>query len=161
VSATPAARPAGRSRSAARLGGERGAAAVEFALVVPLLLVMLFGIIAASQAFQTQARLSAAAREGARVIALSGTTTAATTDATAAATTAIQSAAGDLDVSASQIAFDRASCPSTAPTPTGPAATDPTQTVTVTIAYRTGFAAGLLGAAGVDLDGKAVMRCGG
>ncbi|WP_237493873.1 TadE/TadG family type IV pilus assembly protein [Modestobacter sp. L9-4] len=159
--ATHAARPAGRSCSAARLRGERGAAAVEFALVVPLLLVILLGIIAASQAFQTQARLTAAAREGARVVALSGTTTTTMTDATAAATAAVQSAAGDLGISASQITFSRPSCPSTAPTPTGPAATDPTATVTVTIAYNGSFGAGLFGAAGLDLTGKAVMRCGG
>lgn len=161
MSANPAARSAGRSRTAARLGGERGAAAVEFALVIPLLLLVLFGIIAASQAFQTQARLSAAAREGARVIALSGTTTQVVTDATAAATTAVQSAAGDLGLSASQIEFSRGSCPSTAPTPTGPAATDPTATVTVKVTYTRSFGAGLLGDAGIDLTGEAVMRCGG
>jgi Flp pilus assembly protein TadG len=160
VRATIAARPAGRSCSAARLRGERGAAAVEFALVVPLLLLVLFGIIAASQAFQTQARLSAAAREGARVIALSGTTAPATTDATAAAMTAVQSAAGDLGLTASQIEFDRKSCPSTAPTPTGPAVIDPTATVTVTVTFTRSFGAGLLGA-GIDLTGEAVMRCGG
>ena len=159
--ATSAACTAGRSRSAARLRGERGAAAVEFALVVPLLVVILFGIVWASQAFQAQARLSAAAREGARVIALSGTTTPATTDATTAATTAVQSAAGDLDVSAAQISFDRTSCPSTAPTPTGSAAIDPAATVTVTITYTKGFGAGLFGDRGLDLTGKAVMRCGG
>ena len=159
--ATDAARRAGRSRSAARLGGERGAAAVEFALVVPLLLLILYGIVEVSQAFQTQARLSAAAREGARVVALSGTTPQTTTDALTDATTAVQSAAGDLDVPASTITFSRASCPSTAPTPTGPAVIDPTATVTVTIAYRKSFGAGLFGDAGIDLTGKAVMRCGG
>ena len=140
---------------------DAGAAAVEFALVLPLLLLLLFGIVTVSQAFQTQARLSAAAREGARVIALSGTTASATTDATAAATAAAQSAAGDLGISASQIEYSRTSCPSTAPTPTGPAVTDPTATVTVTIAYTKSFGAGLLGDAGIDLTGEAVMRCGG
>jgi Flp pilus assembly protein TadG len=161
VSATHAARSAGRSRSAARLRGERGAAAVEFALVVPLLLLILFGIIAASQAFQTQARLSAAAREGARVIALSGATTPATTDASTTARTAVHSAAGDLAVPDAGITLSRVSCPSTAVTPTGPAATDPAATVTVTVVYTKHFGAGLFGDAGIDLTGKAVMRCGG
>lgn len=159
--ATSAARSAGRSRFGARLLGERGAAAVEFALVVPLLLLVLLGIVAASQAFQTQARLSAAAREGARVVALSGTTPETATDATTKATTAVQSAAGDLGIPASRITFSRTSCPSTAPTPTGPAATDPAATVTVTVTYTKSFAAGLFGGAGLDLTGKAVMQCGG
>jgi Flp pilus assembly protein TadG len=161
VRATLAARSAGRSCSAARLRGERGAAAVEFALVVPLLLLVLFGIIWASQAFQAQARLSAAAREGARVIALSGSATPATTDASIAARTAVHSAAGDLLVPDAGITFSRTSCPSTAVTPTGPAATDPAATVTVTVTYMHGFGAGMFGDAGIDLTGKAVMQCGG
>ena len=151
--ATDAARPAGRRSPAARLRGERGAAAVEFALVLPVLLLLLFGIVTASQAFQAQARLSAAAREGARVMALDGTTT--------AATAAVRGAAGDLALTDSAITFSRVSCPSTAPTGTGPAVLDPTATVTVTVAYTKSFGAGLLGDHGIDLTGKAVMRCGG
>ena len=55
-----------RNRPIHRLGGERGAVAVEFALVVPLLLVLLFSIVSVSRAFQVQATLSGAAREAAR-----------------------------------------------------------------------------------------------
>jgi len=45
-------------------------AAVELALVLPLLLLLLFGIVEFSRAFYTQLRLQDAAREGARAIAL-------------------------------------------------------------------------------------------
>ena len=143
MSAIHAARPAGRSRTAARLRGERGAAAVEFALVLPLLLLLLFGIVAVSQAFQTQARLSAAAREGARVMALAGDTT--------QATAAVHGAAGDLDISDADIRFSRESCTTT----------DLLATVTVTVVYDQSFGAGLFGDLGIDLTGEAVMRCGG
>jgi hypothetical protein len=49
---------------------ERGAAAVELALVVLPLLLLLLGIVEFSRAFYTQLRLQDAAREGARAIAL-------------------------------------------------------------------------------------------
>jgi hypothetical protein len=44
----------------------RGAAAVEFALVLPLLLALLFGIVEFSRAWNRMAVMSDAAREGAR-----------------------------------------------------------------------------------------------
>src|SRR5687768_9278597 len=53
-----------------RLRDERGATAVEFAMIVPLLLVLVLGIAEFGHAFQVQGTLSAAAREGARVMAL-------------------------------------------------------------------------------------------
>src|SRR5437773_10844519 len=51
--------------------GERGAAAVEFALVLPLLLLILFGIIDFGRAYNAQVTLTQAAREGVRLAALS------------------------------------------------------------------------------------------
>jgi Flp pilus assembly protein TadG len=50
--------------------GERGAALVEFALVLPLLLVLVFGIIEASWAFGQQNDIRHGAREGARLAAV-------------------------------------------------------------------------------------------
>jgi Flp pilus assembly protein TadG len=58
-----------RSRGIDRTG-ERGAAAVEFALVAPLLLLLVFCIIDLGRAFATLNQLAAAAREGARVAAV-------------------------------------------------------------------------------------------
>ena len=69
------------ARSAAR---DRGAAAVEFALLLPVLLLLVFGIIDFGRALNAQITLTQAAREGARIAALgesnvvSGTQAAAT-----------------------------------------------------------------------------------
>ncbi|MFE6508973.1 TadE/TadG family type IV pilus assembly protein [Nocardioides sp. NPDC057767] len=49
---------------------DRGAAAVEFALVLPLLLLVLFGLIDFGRALNAQVTLTQAAREGVRLAAL-------------------------------------------------------------------------------------------
>jgi len=49
---------------------ERGAAAAEFAIILPLLLILIFGIIQFGLLFQRQSAVHAAAREGARVASL-------------------------------------------------------------------------------------------
>jgi Flp pilus assembly protein TadG len=54
--------------------GERGAAAVEFAIILPLLIMMLFGIVQFAIVYNHQQGLHAAAREGARIAALPTTT---------------------------------------------------------------------------------------
>lgn len=51
--------------------GERGAAAVEFALVVPVLLIIVFGIIDFGVAINRWAMVNNAAREGVRAASLS------------------------------------------------------------------------------------------
>ena len=53
-----------------RLRDERGASAVEFAFILPILIVLVLGIAEFGHAFQVQGTLSAAAREGVRVMAL-------------------------------------------------------------------------------------------
>ena len=56
-----------RSRRVARFArGERGAALVEFAIVLPILLMIVFGIVDFARAFYTQNNLTSAVREGAR-----------------------------------------------------------------------------------------------
>lgn len=52
------------------LRDERGVAVVEFALVAPLLLVLIFGIIDLGRAYSTLNQLAASAREGARLAAV-------------------------------------------------------------------------------------------
>jgi len=49
---------------------DRGAIIVEFALIVPILLMLLIGIVNFGVAYNTQIALQGAAREGARALAL-------------------------------------------------------------------------------------------
>ena len=49
---------------------DRGAAMVEFAIVLPVLLLILMGIIEFGRAYNAQVSIQAAAREGARELAL-------------------------------------------------------------------------------------------
>ena len=51
---------------------DRGAAAVEFAMVMPILLLLVFGIVDYGRAYNARLTLSHAAREAVRVWALGG-----------------------------------------------------------------------------------------
>jgi Flp pilus assembly pilin Flp len=51
-----------------RTASDRGAAAVEFALLLPLLVLILFGIIDFGRALNAQITITQAAREGARAL---------------------------------------------------------------------------------------------
>ncbi len=66
-------------------GRESGVAMLEFALVLPVLLLLVFGIIEFGRAYNAQITLTHAAREGAREYAV-------TQDAVAGETTAINAA---------------------------------------------------------------------
>ena len=128
-----------------RLTRQDGAAAVEFAFIVPLLIVLVLGIAEFGHAFQVQGTLSAAAREGARVMALQNDP--------AAARTAVRDASPTLDpgVTNGQITVTPAACPTS-----GPARTN----VRVTVRYPMPFLTDFFGAS-VDLTGTGVMRCSG
>lgn len=127
-----------------QLRDQRGATAVEFAFIVPLLLVLVLGIAEFGRAFQVQSTLAAAAREGVRVMALQN-------DAAAARTTA-RSVASSLNpgLTDGQITFS-GSCPTTYTSGA---------MVRITIRYRQRFLTSFFGS-GVDLTGTGVMRCGG
>ena len=118
---------------------DRGAAAVEFALVVPVLIMLVLGIIEFGRAYQVQTMVSAAAREGARTMALQNDPD------TARATT--RSYFPALDLTDAQIAISPATC-----------TTDEAATVTITRPY--GFITGFFGAE-VTMRGVGSMRCGG
>ena len=64
---------------------ERGAVAVEFAILLPLLVMLVMGIIEFGRAYNTQMSLTYAAREGVRVMAISNNPTSAKTAAVNAA----------------------------------------------------------------------------
>ena len=70
-------------RTARRAPRDRGAAAVEFALLLPMLLLLVFGIIDFGRALNAQITLTQAAREGARLDAI-GNANFATSTGTAA-----------------------------------------------------------------------------
>src|SRR5919106_1578348 len=73
----------------AKIHHEDGAAAVEFALIVGLLAVLIFGMLEYGLAFWQVQNLRAATREGARVAAVGG-------DATAIRSAMVDSSAGSL-----------------------------------------------------------------
>ena len=56
-------------RNAARMHGERGAALVEAAIAMPLVILLTFGLIEFSSAYQSSSIATAAARAGARTAA--------------------------------------------------------------------------------------------
>ena len=129
---------------------ERGAVAVEMAIVLPLLLLILLGIIEFGRAYNIQVSLTQAAREGARHAAIHHHK--ATLDVEGTALGAAPALAG-LGVS---VADDASGCPSSS---------DVEVTTSVTLPSLTGFLdAGFFGAPGIfpmTLTGVGVMRCGG
>ena len=74
-----------RRRHAASDSRDRGSVAVEFALLLPVLLLLIFGIIDFGRAINDQITLTQAAREGARLASLGYSTSAVTTRAQSAA----------------------------------------------------------------------------
>src|SRR3954465_4245854 len=128
-----------------RLRDERGAAAVEFAFIMPLLIVLVLGIAEFGRAFQVQGTLSAAAREGVRSMALQNDP--------AAARTVVKNAASSLNpkLTDAQITITPATCPTVNPGSTN---------IRLTISYPLPFITKFLGSA-VTLTGTGVMRCNG
>jgi Flp pilus assembly protein TadG len=128
-----------------RLRSERGAAAVEFAFIVPLLIVLVLGIAEFGRAFQVQGTLSAAAREGVRIMALQNDPV--------AARTAVRNASTSLapTITDAEIAISPATCPTVQ---TG------STSVRLTISYPMPFLTGFFGS-GLHLTGTGVMRCNG
>lgn len=123
-----------------RWGDDRGAVAVEFALVFPLLVLVLFGVVEYGAVYNAQLLVTGAAREAAREMAVTG-------DADAARAAAVDAAPGLVPA---LTAVDV--------TISGPCA--PGSDVTVTISYEKPFITGLFGAE-IALEGVATRRCGG
>jgi len=126
-----------------RRNSERGAAAVEFALVLPVLLILVLGIVEFGRAYNVQTTLSAAAREGVRVMALQSSAS----EARAATKTA---ALPTVVLSDGEIAVSPSSC-----VVTGSAAS-----ATVTVTYPMTFITNFFGTS-ITLTGTGVMRCNG
>lgn len=124
---------------------ERGAVAVEFAIVAPVLVMLLLGIIEFSRAYNAQASLSAAAREGVRVLAITGNQTTAKSAAKTAAVS-LNPALQDANI------IFGAACPSTVSSGTSPQAT-------ITITYSLPTMTGIAGP--FTMTSRGAMLCGG
>ena len=127
-----------------RLRRERGAAAVEFALVMPILLTLALGIVEFGRAYNVQTTLAAAAREGARTMALKNNVV----DAKESSKLALSPAVPSPEAVVINIV----------PSATGGCTANLNATVTLTysLPYMTKF----FGTT-IPLTGKGVMRCGG
>ncbi|OAH63542.1 pilus assembly protein TadE [Dietzia cinnamea] len=122
---------------------DRGAAAVEFALVLPILLLLVLGIIEFGRAYHVQTTLSNAARDGVRVMALQ--------DSSTAAIAAAETSARPLDLSGARIFVTPTTGCSSALTGAGLAS--------VTIEYPFALISGFLPIDDFVLTGKGTMRC--
>ena len=119
---------------------ERGAAAVEFAILLPLLLMLVLGTIEFGRAYNAQITLTNAARDGVRVMAIANDPAGAKTAAkNAAASISTSITDGDITLSTNVCS-------------TG------TQ-VTLTINHELSTITGIAGP--FPMTGKGVMLCGG
>ncbi len=136
-----------RTRATQHRTPDRGAAAVEFALVLPVLMLLLVGILGFGHAYHVQTVLGNAARDGVRILALSNDADA----ASAAQDTAIASASPSVALSADQITVTPATCDTSA------GGTPSTARVTITLEDF----APLGGFFRLDITGTGSMRCNG
>ncbi|HEU5223879.1 MAG TPA: TadE family protein [Candidatus Lumbricidophila sp.] len=120
---------------------ERGSVAVEFALIVPVFVLLVFGVIEFSNMYNQQLAVTNAARSAVRTMSIGNSAAAA-------------SAAGI------------AAAPGLRPAPTAanfsysPPVCTSGETMTATVTYNASFLTGLFGST-LTLKGKAAMPCGG
>lgn len=126
---------------------EKGAAAVEFALVVPLLISLIFGIVLMGAAYNAQITLTQIARAAARSMVIDG-------NPGTARTAAMVNVVGLTGFSpGTNIQFSSSTCPA-----------NTTMTVTATYQVPVPFSppgSTILGSTPITLTGKASMLCGG
>lgn len=139
-------------KGAATRESERGAAAVEFALIVPILLMLVLGIFEFGRAFNIQVSLSEAAREAARYAAIHYADAGySDEDAQNVGIDAAPSVALELDDVS--VAYDAGAC-------------SPGDNVVVTVTFNTTYLTGLPGLipgmpTDLSISARGVMRCGG
>jgi Flp pilus assembly protein TadG len=122
------------------MASERGAVAVEFAILVPILVMILLGIMEFGRAYNVQTTITNAAREGVRAMAINNNQSSARTAAKNAATQ-LSPALSD-----GNITFGAADC------------TIGSQ-MTVTVSYNLSTMTGIAGP--FAMTGKGTMLCGG
>jgi len=120
----------------------RAAAVVEFAVVLPLLLTILFGIIEYGWVFMVRQTLQTAAREGVRVAILQTSV-----EPYAAVLSRVTEVMGPTGLSSYEVTMTHAT------------AGDPTETVEITIPYNdVSLMGGFFGTHSYDLGGNCSMR---
>ncbi|NVM99294.1 TadE/TadG family type IV pilus assembly protein [Arthrobacter sp. SDTb3-6] len=124
---------------AVKEGSQNGAATVEFALVVPILLAIILGIIQFGYVFFMQISMTQAARAAVRSMVVEN-------DPTSAKNIAVANVVG--------LSTDEVSIPASCPNP----ATIPATTITVTVTHTVNAIGDLLP---ISLVRKATMQCGG
>jgi len=125
-----------------RLHRARGAAVVEFAVVLPLLLTILFGIMEYGWVFMVRQTLQTAAREGTRIAILQTSTSPYTSVLTRVAD--VMEPTGLTGYSVSM---------------THATVADPVETITVTVPYsEVSLMGGFFGTHNYDLGGSCSMR---
>ena len=126
--------------------GERGAAAVEFALVLPILIILIFFIIEFGRLYNIQISLTGAARAGARSMAIHQPTDVG--GAVANAKAATLQAAPSVPLTPAEVTVTPSSCAAGL-------------TVKVKVTYTVDLISGYLPYTSMVLTGKGVMLCGG
>ena len=129
-----------------REGRERGAVAVEFALLAPVLILLLLGIMEFGRAYNVQISLTNAAREGVRVMAI--------TNDPEAARSAVRNALGTLEPVLPNEKIDF-----TASAPAGAKTCSATAQISVTVRYTLSTMTGIAGP--FAMRGQGAMLCGG
>jgi Flp pilus assembly protein TadG len=137
-------------------GEERGAALVEFALILPILVMFVFGIIEFGREYSARIQLTSAVREGARAAALGFDPVAATI-----------AAAPGLKLTAANVVYT----PSPGSTCTGASSTTTTTSVStttttiptarVTANYAFAYQIPLVRSGTMTLSATGVFQCGG
>ena len=125
-------------RSKIRPERERGAVAVEFALVAPLLLLVLVAIVEFSFFFNLQISVTQAAREAARTMAV--------TNDSGEAQAAAVAGAPSINLAPGNVSLSGACSPGT--------------TIEATVAFSSPSLTGLF-TPSLSVTGKGAMRCGG
>ncbi|WP_458115440.1 TadE/TadG family type IV pilus assembly protein [Arthrobacter sp. D2-10] len=130
---------------------ERGAAAVEFAILLPVLLLLLLGIMELGRAYNVQMTLTNSAREGVRVMALA--------DDQSQAKAAASNAAKILAPTSSNSTITFSTSPTSSPATCAHVPGGGHKQVTLTFSYQLSTLTGIAGP--FTLTGKGTMLCGG
>ncbi len=129
-------------------GDDKGAAAIEMALVLPILIMLVFGIVEFGRTYNARIELSGAAREATRIMVVRQGSPSAASDATATARQAAPTVCISATDTTCSVTPSVASCP-------------PGGNISVTVARNWTVTVPLVFTRSFTISGTAVMRCSG